>query len=83
MKYPKQNRRKSFDSFIRYSGLGFEMMAIIGLGTFLGYKIDQWMGNEFKGFTFGLMVFSVILAVVYGTKNLLNKPNNKNSKTED
>jgi hypothetical protein len=49
------------------------MMAIIGMGTFLGYKIDQWMENEFKGFTLGLMIFSVVLAIVYGTRSLLNK----------
>lgn len=47
------------------------MMAIIGLGTFGGYKIDQWMENEFKGFTLGLMIVSVILAIVHGTRNLL------------
>ena len=69
----KQNKRKSFDSFIRYSSLGFEMMAIIGLGTFLGYKIDQWMNNEFKGFTLGLMILSVIIAILFGIRNLLKK----------
>lgn len=49
------------------------MMAIIGLFTFGGYKIDQWMNNEFKGFTFGLMVFSVVVALIYGTRSLLKK----------
>ncbi len=73
MKQQKKNKRKGFDTFIRFSSLGFEMMAIIGLGTFLGYKIDQWMENEFKGFTFGLMLFSVVLAIIYGTRNLLKK----------
>jgi len=48
-------------------------MAIIVAGTFGGYKIDQWMNNEFKGFTLGLMIISVILAIVYSTKNLLKK----------
>jgi hypothetical protein len=49
------------------------MMAIIGLGTFLGYKIDQWMDNEFKGFTLGLMIFAVIVSVIYGIRDLLKK----------
>jgi hypothetical protein len=48
-------------------------MAIIGGLTFAGYKIDQWMNNEFKGFTFGLMILSVVIAIAYGTKNLLKK----------
>ncbi len=72
MNQQKNNKRK-FDNFIRYSGLGFEMMAIIAIFTFAGYKIDQWMENEFKGFTLGLMVFSVIIAIIYGTRNLLKK----------
>lgn len=69
----KQNKRKGFDAFIRYSSLGFEMMAIIGLGTFLGFKIDQWMGNEFKAFTFALMIISVIASILFGARNLLKK----------
>jgi len=74
MKRQKQNNpKKKFDNFIRYSSLGFEMMAIIAVFTFAGYKIDQWMNNDFKTFTFGLMVFSVVIAIIYGTKNLLKK----------
>jgi len=69
----KGNYKNKFDDFIRYSSLGFEMMAIIGAGTFGGYKIDQWMKNEFKGFTLGLMILSVVIAIVYATRNLLKK----------
>lgn len=73
MKRQNQKKKNKFDAFIRYSSLGFEMMVMIGLGTFLGYKIDQWMDNEFKGFTLGLMIFSVIGSVVYATRNILKK----------
>jgi hypothetical protein len=74
MNHQKQNKpKKNLDNFIRYSSLGFEMMAIIGIFTFLGYKIDQWMENEFKGFTLGLTIFSVIIAIIHGTRNLLKK----------
>lgn len=51
------------------------MMVIIGAGTFGGYKIDQWMKNDFKGFTLGLMILSVVLAIIYGTRNLIKKSN--------
>ncbi|MEZ5104241.1 MAG: AtpZ/AtpI family protein [Draconibacterium sp.] len=73
MKQKNQNRKSGFDNFIRYSGLGFEMMIIIGIFTFLGYKIDQWMENDFNGFTLGLMIFSVILAIIHATRGLLKK----------
>lgn len=79
MKKKEPYTTKKANSFLRYSSLGFEMMAIIGGFTFVGYKVDQWLENEFKGFTFGLMVLSVIIAIVYGTKNLL-KSNNKSQK---
>ena len=70
-----QSKKKNnkYNNFILYSSLGFEMMAIIGIFTFAGYKIDQWMKNEFKGFTLGLMILSVIVAIIYGTRNLLKK----------
>jgi len=75
----KKTYIKKANSFIKYSSLGFEMMFIIGGFTFAGFKIDQWLENDFKGFTLGLMIVSVIIAIIYGTKNLLksnNKPKN-------
>lgn len=78
----KNQYKNKFDNFIRYSSLGFEMIVIIGVGTFGGYKIDQWMNNEFKGFTFGLMIFSVVIAIVYGTRSLLKRGNNLKEKNQ-
>lgn len=82
---PKQpnNSKNKYDNFIRYSSLGFEMMAIIGGFTFLGFKIDQWMKNDFKGFTLGFSIFSVIIAIIYSTRGLLKKPKDKIQKPED
>ncbi len=71
MKNRFQKNKNRFDAFIRYSSLGFEMMAMIVIGTFLGFKIDQWLGNSFKWFTLVLMVLSVIGSVVYFIRKLL------------
>jgi hypothetical protein len=73
MKQRNQKNKNKFDDFIRYSSLGFEMMVIIALGTFGGYKIDQWMNNDFKGFTLGLMIISVVVSIIYGIRNILKK----------
>lgn len=73
MKPRNQKNKNKFDDFIRYSSLGFEMMVIIVLGTYGGYKIDEWMNNEFKGFTLGLMIFSVVVSIIYGIRNILKK----------
>jgi F0F1-type ATP synthase assembly protein I len=71
MKNQFRKNKSRFDAFIRYSSLGFEMMTMIILGTFLGYKIDQWMDNNFRWFTLVMMVFSVIGSVVYFVRKLL------------
>lgn len=83
MKKKKHYTAKKANSFLKYSSLGFEMMAIIGGFTFLGYKIDQWMLNEFKAFTLGLMIISVVVAIVYGTKNLVKKTEDGSQKLEE
>ncbi len=66
----RKNKNK-YDSFIRYSSLAFEMMAMIALGTFLGYKADQWLNTDFKWFTLILMVLSVLGSVIYFIRKLL------------
>jgi F0F1-type ATP synthase assembly protein I len=71
MKNRFQKNKNKFDAFIRYSSLGFEMMAMIVVGTFLGFKIDQWLENNFKWFTLVLMVLSVIGSVFYFIRKLL------------
>lgn len=74
MKLQNQNReKKKIDDFIRYSSLGFEMAAIIILGAFGGYKIDQWLKNDFKIFTFIFLPVFVILSIFYGVRKLLKK----------
>ncbi|MCW0481644.1 AtpZ/AtpI family protein [Gaoshiqia sediminis] len=72
MKNPNRNKpKKNFDQFIRYSSLAFEMITIMALGVFTGYKIDHWLGLSFPAFTLALMVLSVIGAIYHAIKNFL------------
>jgi F0F1-type ATP synthase assembly protein I len=32
---------RSLKSYARYAGIGFQMVAVIGLFTFIGYKLDK------------------------------------------
>lgn len=34
------------NTFIKYSGIGFQMLATIGLGVWGGLKLDEWQGNK-------------------------------------
>lgn len=73
----KPDKQKQSNLFIKYSSLGFEMMAIMVGFTLLGHKIDYWLGNETKGFTLGLLIISVLIALMYGTRSMLKKPDDK------
>jgi F0F1-type ATP synthase assembly protein I len=58
----KKPQKKPDNLLFRYIGLAFQMMAILGLAVFAGYKLDQRMGNSFPIF---LLIFSfVALGVV-------------------
>jgi len=41
----KNEDRSSLSKYAYYSGLGFQMIAIIGVFTFIGYKVDQNTNN--------------------------------------
>ncbi|WP_423129480.1 AtpZ/AtpI family protein [Gaoshiqia sp. Z1-71] len=72
MKNPKLNKqKKTFDQFIKYSNLAFEMIAIMALGTYAGHKIDHWANFSFPVFTLSLMLLSVIGAIYHAIKNFL------------
>jgi len=43
---PRKDKGK-FEDFLKYSGLAFEMLAIMGLGIFIGFKADQCFELEF------------------------------------
>jgi ATP synthase protein I len=40
-KEPKQGK-----SFVKYSGIGMQLLFTIGLGVWLGMKLDTYMGNK-------------------------------------
>jgi F0F1-type ATP synthase assembly protein I len=66
-----QKNRESLNSYVKYSGIAFQMIAIILIGVFGGIKIDKWLKTEKPVFTALLSVLAVILAIYYSIKDLL------------
>jgi ATP synthase protein I len=66
-----QKTKERLNSYARYSGLVFQMLAIIGIGVFGGIKIDEWLQTSFPIFTVILSFLSVILAIYYAIKDLI------------
>jgi ATP synthase protein I len=70
---PDKEKRPSLESYARYSGLAFQMFAIIGLGIFVGVKLDQWLKIGFPVFTVILSLLSVSAAIYTAVKDLIKK----------
>ncbi|MDZ7605239.1 MAG: AtpZ/AtpI family protein [Cyclobacteriaceae bacterium] len=66
-KSPKANRqpeRKSqISDYVKYSGLAFQMAALIFLGYWVGGKIDDWLEFQIPVFTIILIVAFIILTL--------------------
>ena len=57
-------RRKAAHTYMRLSGIGFQMAAIIGLGAYGGWWADQRTGWKFPAFTL-LGSFGGVAVAIY------------------
>ena len=57
----KKNR--GLNSYIKYSAAGFQMLATIGLFTFIGYKIDAYRGSSQPIFTALISLIGVVISL--------------------
>lgn len=65
------SKKKSFDNFIRYSGISSQMLVIILVGVYGGIKLDKLVRIEFPVFTLILSIASVALAIYYAVKDFI------------
>lgn len=66
----ESEEKKSFQSWIKYSTIGSEMVAAVFIGAFGGMKIDEWMGNETPFATVGLLLVGLAAAFYLVFKQL-------------
>jgi len=71
-KHNVEKETNSLSKYAYYSGLGFQMIAIIGVFTFIGYKIDERMNNEKPIFTALLSLLGVVISL-YSVIKSVNK----------
>jgi F0F1-type ATP synthase assembly protein I len=69
---PSHNKKlKTYNSYLKYSGLAFQLLAGIGVFGWLGYKLDQHLELQFPVFMllFGLLAFGGMMYKVYRSIN--------------
>jgi len=69
----KDQNKNNLNSYVKYSNIAIQMLVIILLGVFGGYKLDKWLELQFPIFTVILSLLSVIMAIYLVTKDLLRK----------
>jgi len=62
--------RDEKSAIAKYSGIGFQMIAIIGLFTFAGYKIDQAANHQTKWVTAALSLIGVFISLYVVIKSV-------------
>jgi hypothetical protein len=67
----EDDKKKPVNNFLRFSGLGLQMMVSIGLGAWLGMKLDQYLQLKFPVFllTFVFAIFGGLMYQLYRSLN--------------
>ena len=72
----KQKPKKQLKhSYARFSGIAIQMFAIIGVGSFIGVKLDERYPNKNNLFTISLSLLSVIIAIIYVIRRITHSSN--------
>lgn len=69
---PSHNKKlKTYNSYLKYSSLAFQLLAAIGVFGWLGHKLDQYLNIAFPAFMllFGLVAFAGMMYQVYRSIN--------------
>ncbi len=65
-------QKKSLNAYARYSGIAIQMLAIIGIGSFAGVKLDELYPNNYNIYTIILSLASVLIAMYIVIKRIIS-----------
>ncbi len=72
--FDRNKRGKEAGNFARFTGVAFQMLATIGIMTFIGFKIDENRENKQLIFTAIFGFIGVVISLVQVVRSL-NKNN--------
>lgn len=67
----KKQENKELNDYAKYSGIAFQMVAIIALTTWGGVKLDKLAGFETPVFTIILSLLGVFAAIYTAVKDFI------------
>ena len=69
---PSRNKKSNqTNSYLRYSGLGIQLLAAIGVAGWAGYELDRYLQIKFPAFLllFGFLAFGGMMYQIYRSIN--------------
>jgi F0F1-type ATP synthase assembly protein I len=66
------NGGKEANSYAKFSGVAFQMIAVIGVFAFAGYKIDQAGNHQTKWATAALSLIGVFISLYIVIRSVKN-----------
>jgi hypothetical protein len=67
-------KRKAYNAYLKYSSLGIQLLAAIGIFGYLGYRIDAWLDLKFPAFML-LLGFLAFGGMIFQLYRSINKDN--------
>ena len=66
---PSHKKRNQYNSYLKYSGLGIQLLVTLAVTGWLGYLLDGYLNFEFPVFMllFGFSAFGASMYQVYRT----------------
>ena len=75
------NEKKSQlnSSYAKYSGIAFQMFAIIAIGAFGGVKLDEYLNNQNNLYTIIFSLVAVLAAIFFVIRHILKMSKDDNA----
>ena len=68
-----EQQKKPTNQYLKYSGMAFQMLATILVCSYGGIKLDEYQNNETRGWTIGLSLFGIVVAMYFVIKGVMKK----------
>lgn len=66
-----EEKASQLSSYAKYSGIAIQMFAIIGVGSFIGVKLDEHYNNDGNLWTIIFSLSSTIFAIVFVIRRII------------
>lgn len=67
-----KDEKKALSSYVQFTGVAFQMMAIIGVFAFIGYQLDKYYQHQVQWATALSCVIGVVVSIYQTIRQLKN-----------